>query len=217
MKRIVSCLLVFILIFSLYVDTYAEPVAAGTENAGLGGDAKDEEGVDVQDIRREEENDGADKSEGENGRGADLEKDQGTDQEEDHESDRKEGQEPDQKENQVPDHDKESDEGDELDSYRESADKKRISEENLKGENSEGENLKEENPEEENPEEEKKSSVGNLGQVDVEIISTLDLPGMVDFTVSLTGQEACGPGCGSARAGRRKWRGAACGCDVWAA
>ena len=189
MKRIVSCLLVFILIFSLYVDTYAEPVAAGTENAGLGGDAKDEEGVDVQDIRREEENDGADKSEGENGRGADPEKDQGTDQEEDHESDRKEGQEPDQKENQVPDHDKESDEGDELDSYRESADKKRISEENLKGENSEGENLKEENPEEENPEEEKKSSVGNLGQVDVEIISTLDLPGMVDFTVSLTGQE----------------------------
>ena len=169
MKRIVSCLLAVILIFSLCMKTWAEPGTAGS-NLGSGDETslteneieEKEEKPQAGGIAEEEDDTNAGDDPGA-GDTLDTEGNSGADQE-------------------VKDPENENDRDG---SGPEDEDK--TEDEDAEDEDSEDEDSEDVESEEEEEEPENRRT-GNKGQVDVTILSAFDMQGAVDFTVSLTGQ-----------------------------
>ena len=166
MKRIISCLLAVILVFSLCVDTSAEPV--DTETAGSGPDVVAE-------------------GEGETGTGENenllQEDNEGTEDEEDSETEEGAGPE-------NTDEPESGSEPSEKNLFTVNPDDASFGTEDEEGQEDGAEDEEEEKDEEDEKEKKRSQDRDYLGQVDVEILSALNLQKDVNFTVSLTGQES---------------------------
>ncbi|MDE7066814.1 MAG: carboxypeptidase-like regulatory domain-containing protein, partial [Schaedlerella arabinosiphila] len=166
MKRIISCLLAVILVFSLCVDTSAEPV--DTETAGSGPDVVAE-------------------GDGETGTGENenllQEDNEGTEDEEDSETEEGAGPE-------NTDEPESGSEPSEKNLFTVNPDDASFGTEDEEGQEDGVEDEEEEKDEEDEKEKKRSQDRDYLGQVDVEILSALNLQKDVNFTVSLTGQES---------------------------
>lgn len=168
MKRIVSYLLAVILVFSLCVDAFAEPLEpeiAGSNPAA--GEGEWQEGTET----------------GENGWIPQEENgDKSTDEEHGEETGAPNGEGA-----------EEDGSGENTNGSYSAADPNRISsdtgDKNSQEDDSEEEEEQDEEGQDEEDLKERSGNAGNWGQVDVEILSALDLRKDISFTVSLTGQE----------------------------